>query len=173
MAMDFISMAAVGVLVFCILYALNHLSGKRLPKWLTPASIGVAMITYSIWNEYSWFDRVSSQLPDRVAVLDVGAAGAPWRPWSYVFPVISRFSALDTGAVLRSPGVPELVATDILLVQRWANTIRVPVAFDCKAAMRADLVGSAELAPDGTLTGATWVPVGQDDKMLQAACNGG
>jgi hypothetical protein len=90
-----------------------------------------------------------------------------------VFPVTSRFMAVDRGAVSRSLTQPDLVATEILLVQRWSNTVRVPVAFDCAAGARADLVEGAALAPEGTLRGATWVPVGHDDEMLKAACNGG
>ncbi|MDP1667951.1 hypothetical protein [Phaeovulum sp.] len=173
MAIDWITMAAVGILAFCIVFAANHLSKRRLPKWLMPAAIGGSMIAYSVWNEYSWFERVRADLPASVVILAEVQGGAPWRPWSYAFPVTSRFIALDRAAVLRSAASPDLVATDVLLVTRWGQTVRVPVAFDCKAGARADLVEGAELVPDGTLRGATWMAVGLDDEMLKAACNGG
>ncbi len=173
MAVDWITMAAVGILAFSIVYAANHLSGHRLPKWLMPTAIGLSMIIYSAWNEYSWFGRVSQDLPESVVILDQVRGGAPWRPWSYLFPVTSRFMAIDRAAVLRSATAPDLAATDVLLVTRWGETMRVPVAFDCATGARADLVEGAELVPDGTLRGAVWVPVGLDDAMLKAACNGG
>lgn len=173
MAMDWIAMAAVGILAFCVVYAANHLSGHRLPKWLMPAAIGASMIVYSAWNEYTWFGRVRADLPESVVILAEIKGGAVWRPWSYIWPVTSRFMAIDSAAALRSAITPDLAATDIFLVTRWGGTLRVPVVFDCKAGARADLVEGAELVPDGTLKGAEWVPVGLDDKMLLAACNGG
>lgn len=173
MSIDLISMVAAGFLVACIVYAANHLSGKRLPKWVMPASIGATMIAFSIWNEYTWFSRVRAELPETVQILRRIDSSAPWRPWTYLAPITTRFMALDQGTVIRSAKVPDLVAAEIMLVQRYTPTKRVPVAFDCKAGARADLIEGAALAPDGTLTGADWIPVGLNDEVLKAACNGG
>lgn len=173
MTMDLISMLAVGVLAFCIVFALNHLTGKRLPKWTLPASIGLAMIAFSVWNEYSWFPRVRAELPPEVAVLRTGADSAPWRPWTYLAPITTRFIALDQRQVLHSEQHPDLVAAEIMLVQRWTPTRRVPVAFDCAAHARADLIEGAAMTPEGDVRNAVWVPLPADDAALMAACRKG
>lgn len=177
MAIDILAMVAVGVFAALMLFALNHLlrrlRGRALPRWVMPAVVGAAMVGYSVWNEYSWFDRVASRLPDRVVVLNPVASGAPWRPWSYVVPVTTRFMAVDRGSVMRSGANPDLALTEILLVERWKPTARVPVVFDCRAGRRADLFQGGTLAGDGTLSGAVWVDLPPGDALLQAACNGG
>ncbi len=173
MSIDLISMLAAGVLVACIVYVANHLSGKRLPKWIMPAAIGATMLGFSIWNEYSWFSRVRADLPETVTVLRTIESSQPWRPWTYLAPITMRFMAMDRAVTIRSATVPGLVATEVMLVQRYLPTTRVPVAFDCIAGRRADLIEGAALAPDGTLTGADWLSVGLEDDILKAACNGG
>lgn len=170
---NLITMAAAGILAACVVYVANHLSGRRLPQWLMPAAIGAAMIGVSIYGEYMWFRDERANLPATTTVLRTVEESAPWRPWTYLAPITTRFIALDSARVIRSATQPDLVAAEITLVQRWAEPQRVPVAFDCKAGLRADLVEGAALEPDGTLSGATWAPIGPDEDILKAACNGG
>ncbi|WP_415183040.1 hypothetical protein [Phaeovulum sp.] len=173
MSIDLISMLAAGVLTACIVFAANHLSGKRLPRWLMPAAVGVVMLGFSIWNEYSWFSRVKAQLPETVTIVRTIESSQAYRPWTYLAPITLRFMAVDSAVTIRSTTVPGLVAAEVMLVQRYVPTTRVPVAFDCNKGLRADLLEGAELTPDGTLSGAVWLPVGLNDDVLKAACLGG
>jgi hypothetical protein len=59
---------------------------------------------------------------------------------------------------------------EVLLVQRWTPTQRIPVAFDCANGRRADLLEGVSLSPDGVLTGGDWMNVGMDDELQRAAC---
>ncbi|MEI4484655.1 hypothetical protein V8J36_00495 [Frigidibacter sp. MR17.14] len=172
MLIDLIAMIAIGAFIIGVYLLANRVAGRRLPKWLMPAAIGAAVISFAVWNEYTWYGRVTSALPDTVAVVMPVTESNLWRPWTYVAPVTTRFIAVDRGAVQRSEARPELVRTEALLVQRWAGTQRVPVAFDCAGDRRADLV-AASLGADGTLTGGAWQPVAADDPMLRAACGQG
>ena len=38
------------------------------PRWIMPAGIGLAMLGFTVWNEYSWYSRVTDQLPASVEV---------------------------------------------------------------------------------------------------------
>lgn len=166
-------MAAVGILAACMIYMIRRSLAKRgrsLPRWVLPALIGSSMIGYSVWNEYTWFDRISSRLPPAVAVVGKGEHSAAWSPWTYVWPVTTRFVALDTRNRMQSAEQPSLVVTEILLVERWQPTRRVPLAFDCHHHRRAELVGNARIEPDGSLHGSRWQPVEPNDPVLQAAC---
>ena len=170
---DLISMLATGALAACLIFILRRFlrrSQRKLPGWVMPTAIGATMLTYSIWNEYSWFTRIKSALPENVIVLGIGQRSVPWAPWTYPAPVTVRFVAIDKHAVSRSEQNPELVRGRLLLVERWQPTRSIAVAFDCAANLRADLVGKATLAPDGTLTGAQWQVVSPGEPALQAAC---
>jgi hypothetical protein len=131
------------------------------------------MIGYSIYSEYSWYGRVMAGLPESVLVVSTVEESAPWRPWTYLVPMRSRFLAIDAAQIKRVAGNADLAATSIMAVQRWAPVRSVPVVYDCAAGARADLVGGAALDETGKLTGGQWVPVGLEDKGLMATCNGG
>ncbi|AMY67572.1 hypothetical protein [Frigidibacter mobilis] len=173
MLIDIISLIALGAAIAGIYVAVNRMTGRRLPRWLLPASLGAAMISFAVWNEYTWYARVTAALPDSVEVVLPVKESSFWRPWSYAVPMVTRFIAVDRAAVQRSEEAPGLVRTNAILVQRWTATQRVPVAFDCAAGRRADLAAGAQLAADGTLTGGAWVMLPPDDPFMMAACQGG
>ncbi|HLU00458.1 MAG TPA: hypothetical protein VKZ70_12035 [Burkholderiaceae bacterium] len=173
MWVDVLAMAAVGILAACIIYMMRRSLAKRgrsLPRWALPAIIGASMIGYSVWNEYTWFGRITSQLPPEVAVVGKGERSAAWSPWTYLWPVTTRFVALDTRNRVQSSERAGLVVTEILLVERWQPTRRVALAFDCQNHKRAELLGSARIEPDGALQGSQWQPVEPQDPVLRAAC---
>src|SRR5690554_2906613 len=173
MWVDILAMAAVGILAACMVYITRRSlarRGRRLPRWALPAVIGSCMIGFSIWNEYSWFTRISSQLPTTVAVVGQGQRSDFWAPWTYLWPVTTRFMAMDMQNRVASRQLPGLVVTELLLVERWQATRKVHLAFDCHERRRADLFGQARIEADGTLSGAKWQPVAPDDPLLRAAC---
>ena len=172
---DYISTLAAAFLAVVVVFILNHLSrkfrGRKLPKWVMPAAAGLAMVGYSIWNEYAWFPKIRADLPASVVVVQEVSEAAPWRPWTYLAPLVVRFVAIDTDKIDHPVAArPELARTDLLLVARWRPFAAVPVVYDCDAKARADLIGGGALGGDGTLSGAVWVTLAQDDQGLAAAC---
>lgn len=173
MWVDLLSMGAIGVFAACMVFVARRSAGKRgrlLPRWTMPAVIGASMIGYSVWNEYSWFERITSALPESVTVVSRGERSAPWAPWTYLSPVTVRFVALDTRMRAHSQERPGLVLTELILVERWQPTRRVAVAFDCEHGKRADLRSGTRISPDGTLEGSHWETIEADSPMLRAAC---
>jgi hypothetical protein len=174
MWIDILAMAAVGILAACTLFIIKRSvtrRGRSFPRWILPAAIGAGMIGYSVWNEYTWYDRVTSSLPSTVAVMGHGERSAPWAPWTYIWPVTVRFIAMDARQRLESEVRTGLYVTELLLVERWQPTRRVPVAFDCQNGRRADLLGGARIDAQGLLVGAQWQSMDVDSPMLRAACN--
>ncbi|MDZ4136956.1 MAG: hypothetical protein U1D06_15410, partial [Paracoccaceae bacterium] len=151
---------------------LRHLSRSRLPKWTLPAAIGAGMLIFSIWNEYTWWHRTAGALPEAVVILSSPSDRVFYRPWTYVFPVSTRFMALDRTVLKTSAQNSVFRTADVLVVQRWTPTTRIPLAFDCAQGRHADLIEGAVLAPDGTLTGSEWYTVGMEDELQRAACQG-
>ncbi|WP_323005869.1 hypothetical protein [Pseudorhodobacter sp.] len=173
MLMDLIGTAAAGAGLAGFVVILRHLTKGRVPKWAIPAAIGAGMLLFSIWNEYSWHGRTTGALPDQVVILSSPTDKVFYRPWTYLFPVSQRFAALDRAGMVKSMENSAFRRADVLLVQRWSPTKRVALAFDCAAGRRADLMEGAEFAPDGTLTGGTWMDVDSQDEMQRAACQEG
>jgi hypothetical protein len=172
MLLDFIATIAAGFAAAGLALIANHLSGRRLPRWIVFVVAGGAMLAFSIWNEYSWYPRVVAQLPDTVVIASAPADRVIYRPWTYIFPLVTRLVAVDRGAAVHSASDPALLVASAVVIQRWAPTRRLPVAFDCAKGARADLTEGAALGDNGTLTGAEWREVGKDDALLMAACGG-
>ncbi len=173
MLIDFVSIVAAGFGAAGVVLILNHLSGRRLPKWFLPAGVGLSMLGFAIWSEYDWYPRMRAQLPETVTIASAPADRAAWRPWSYVFPLVTRFVAVDKSEAVHSTTQPDMFVASAVVARRWAPWDRVPVAFDCAKGLRADLFEGAELADNGTLKGAEWRPHDPDDVLVRAACNGG
>lgn len=173
MLIDFIGMFAAGFGTAGVVMLLNRLTGRRFAKWAMPAAIGVAMLGFTIYREYTWYPGIVAQLSPEMVIAVAPADRVAYRPWTYLVPQTLRFVAVDGATMLRSAAAPDLRVADAVIVQRWMPTRRVRVAFDCAGFRRADLVEGAGLAEGGALTGVDWREVGSDDALLKAACNGG
>lgn len=173
MLMDFAATIAAGAGLAGLVMAIRHFSKGRLPKWIIPAAVGAGMLIFAVWNEYTWYPRVSGVLPESVVILSAPTDRVAYRPWTYLVPVSTRFVALDRGAMATSAENSNFRQADAMIVQRWMRTQRLPIAFDCTTGRSAELVDGATFAPDGTLTGATWVEAGAGDKLIEAACREG
>lgn len=173
MLMDIIATLAAGAGLVGFVIVARHLSGGRMPKWTIPAAIGLGMLMFSVWNEYTWHYRTTSALPEQVIILSSPSDKVFYRPWTYLFPVSSRFAAFDGTGMVKSVEDSNFRRGEVMFVQRWTPTRRVPLAFDCAQGRRADLLEGAELAPDGTLTGGAWQDVGSEDALQRAACQEG
>ncbi len=172
MLFDLIAMLCAGAGLAGVVLAIRWLAKGRLPKWTLPAAMGAGMLVFSVWNEYSWYPRVAGALPDGVFILSAPEDRIGWRPWTLVFPVVSRFVALDMTSMQSSATNPDIRTAEAMVVQRWAKAVRIPLGFDCAGGRHADLVDGATLAPDGTLTGGEWQVVGPEDEMQRTACLG-
>jgi hypothetical protein len=162
MWLDFIAMFGIGAGVGAAFYAARHLTKGKLPKWSLPVAIGAAMLIFSIWNEYSWFTRVTSVLPPEVVVLDGPPERVLYRPWTYVFPVRGAFTALDTTVMQIAVDNPSLRRAELMEVRRWTSTVRFPVSFDCAAKRRVVQNGDLLLPQENV-----------DDQLQRAACAAG
>ena len=130
---DMLATLAVGGGVAAVLFAAMHTIrklGYAPPRWLLPASIGIAMIAFASWNEYSWADRIKSQLPTRASVIAEGQDRSALRPWTFIVAPTTRLAVIDR-ATLRDDGRGGQVA-GVILVERWKRSVTVEQGIDCK-----------------------------------------
>ncbi|WP_404473197.1 hypothetical protein LG301_02700 [Vreelandella venusta] len=105
----FAGLAAAGIGLI-----LRNLSGKRLPKWIVPVCGGLGMLGYQIQVEYSWFEHKQAQLPETAVVISSDTSSAVWRPWTFAFPMTTKFSVVDSSNVIGTNTDDGLVAEFIL-----------------------------------------------------------
>lgn len=171
MLYELIAAIVAGVALGGIAMALRALTRGLLPKWLVPAAAGIGILGYSVWSEYSWYSRALAAQPQGVVIAWHNGESAPWRPWSYLAPVITRFTAVDTRTVQRHPDYPDQRIIDLLLSARWQPGTVVKVVFDCAGHKRADLSGrDVSIGADGKIENASWIDLPPGDAVLHAAC---
>ncbi len=156
--------AAAGVIML-----VNMMTGGRLPKWSMPAAAGAALLGYAVWSEYSWFDRVASELPDGVSVTFSNQASAIWKPWTFLVPYVDRFVAVDALSIRTNDAVPHQRLIDVYFYGRWSRRTGVEVIVDCTEGVMAPLP-SAELDESGAAVRAAWVSPVEGDSTVEAAC---
>lgn len=163
---DFIAILATGLAATLAVFLLRHMTGGRLPRWITPAAAGLAMIGYSIWAEYSWAGRTIGTLPAGMEVLRSVEEARPWKPWTYLAPQTTRFMALDRAGVQTNAATPGVLLADLYLFARWVPPVKRAQLVDCAQAARAD-VSEAALADPSQ---ADWTVAGKDDPLIGALC---
>lgn len=158
---ELLGVAAVGIGAAALLYAGMHLLrqfGLAPARWLMPAGIGLAMISYAIWNDYAWYDRAVARLPPGAQVLLVGRDSQLWAPWTYLAPAAIRFAAIDPAGI--SDTAEGNRRAGIILVERRGPMLVVPQEFDCANGLVRPARGA-------------WSPPGPSDPAYSVVCKGG
>lgn len=170
MLIEFVATIACGIGAAGIAMALRVISGKRVPGWAVPISAGVAMLGFTLWSEYTWFDRTTAALPESVAVVQSYTHKSSFRPWTYVVPMTDRFSAVDRAALRRNANVEGQVMAELLLISRQSSNGSVPVLIDCAARRRGNIADGAEFDDQGRVIGAEWTDLDEGDPLLGIVC---
>jgi hypothetical protein len=144
-----------------------------LPGWLGPLAAGAGLIGTTISFEYSWFDRVSAQLPAGFIIANAESDTSILRPWTFVAPFVTRFIALDATKAARHPQRDELIVAPVFGFARWQNPQDGLVVFDCSGNRRVPMTGNMAFTESGELTGAEWVLLEEADELQEAACREG
>lgn len=153
----FAGLAAAGIGLI-----LRTLSRKRLPKWIVPVCGGLGMLGYQVQVEYSWFEHKQAQLPDTAIVISSDTSSAVWRPWTFAFPMTTKFSVIDSDNIVtreidNTPVVEFILYqferhhTDILTTQPYVLNCEsrelVPVNNDTGEAQLSELRRLRETSP--------------------------
>jgi hypothetical protein len=166
MLLTLVGAISVAVLAACVAFIFRRITGIS-ARWIIPASAGAAMLGFTMWNDYTWFDRVRAELPPEVVVAQTFRHSAAIQPWTLVWPMVDRFQALNRAGLQRNEADPDVVRAEVYLVARWSPTFSTLQVFDCAGGRRADAV---EAGAEGLPATDAWVAVGRDDPLLRAAC---
>lgn len=95
MIWNLVATAFAGLGMAGVALILRMLSRKKLPKWIIPVFAGAGMLACQIYIEYSALDLIKSRLPEGTVVLETETESMVWRPWTYLVPLKTAFTALD------------------------------------------------------------------------------
>ena len=74
----------------------------------------------TVAGEYSWFDTTTAGLPEEFAVVTTLEKHAVWQPWTYWFPYVDRFIAVDMASIRQLES--RLNEVDIDSHQLWSDS---------------------------------------------------
>jgi len=134
-----------------------------LPRWLVPIGAGVAMIATTISNEYTWYARTTSSLPDGLTVAQSVPTTSWWRPWTYAAPITNRFVAIDTDHLRENQETEDLYLAELYFFGRWRTVTQVQVMVDCVDHRRADPTFGDNSEP-------VWREAGPEDPIVKTVC---
>lgn len=160
----------LGVAAASVVMILFRALGLPAPRWLLPAAAGLAMFGFFIWTDYSWFTRTRAELPAHVIVAEGYPSSNLLQPWTYLFPRIDRFTAVDTDAIRRHPAVPDMVMAVVYFVAHWSPTILANQLYDCATPRRADVGTSLKVDAEGRPVDPDWVALPPDDPVRAVVC---
>ena len=166
MALTLLGALAVAILAACIAFIVRRMTGL-FPRWIIPASAGIAMLGFTLWNDYTWFGRTVSGLPDTVRVADSFGSRNVLQPWSLLVEPVSRFRAVDLTSLARVSTEPDIRRAAVFLVARFTPTFVTPQLFDCTRGARADAVPGADTMPPD----AAWTSLEAASPLLRAVCD--
>lgn len=172
MVLDFVGAIATGLGLLGIVLLINILTGRRMASWVFPVTVALGMISFTAWSEQSWASRTLDAQP-HLRLASQNSASVFYRPWTYIWPNVTRMITLDISQTRVHPDRPDQVLTQIVLLGRWQPVRAVTAVFDCAQNARADLTQSARLNDDGSIEGADWRPLEAENSVLRTACQMG
>lgn len=163
----------VGVLAASLTFIGFRLAKREPQRWLLPAAAGLAMLVFHISSDYAWFARTSAAFPEHLRVGETYTKRSVLQPWTLIAAPIERFSAVDTAAIRRNPAAPDLVMTEVHLLQRYYPTVTLAQLYDCGTPRRATVGPDLEVDAEGRPKNADWVAIDPTDAIRQIVCTRG
>ncbi|RVT83213.1 hypothetical protein DXV76_13245 [Rhodobacteraceae bacterium CCMM004] len=170
MFFELIGVILAGAAAALLFWAVNRALRGRMPSWGGPVLAGLTMLGVTIASEYGWADRTARAMPAGLEVAQTVEERTWWRPWTYVWPISTRFVAVDMSTVRTHPQQPGLRIVELIFFGRWTGTSKVPILIDCAEGRRADIADGVTFGADGAVEGVVWRAVPADDPVQRVAC---
>lgn len=170
MGLELLAAIVAAVAFAGIAMMLRKVTRDRLPRWIVPAAAGLGLIGFTAWSEYSWFARVSGELPEGVEVVWADDNPQALRPWTFAAPLVTRFLAMDSRTLARHPAKDDLVLAEVYAFARWRGVEQGLVVVDCAGMRSVRLAEGVRISEAGELEGGAWADLAEGDQLGVAGC---
>ncbi|MBB4287413.1 hypothetical protein [Roseospira goensis] len=163
--------ACVAALVAGVILLGFRTVGRRPPKYVLPMAIALSILAYVTYSRYTWSDTVIGRMPESVEIIHLYRESSPLEPWTYLWPRVTHFAAIDRDAVAGHPSLPGVYLVPLILVGEGDPTVTVPHVLDCVQGRRANLGYDASLNPADLPETVTWQTGREPDFLFDAVCD--
>ncbi len=143
---------------------------RRPPRVLIPLVVGAVMLSYTVWNAYSWAWRTAEALPQGVEVIEKIPKTIFWQPWTFLFPQVDRMVAIDRVQVRSNERFPGYTLVELVLIERFIPARRALILIDCRNGRRADVSERLTALGDALPPDKAWAPMRRDSSLFRAVC---
>ncbi len=168
---NIISIISIGLGIAGCIMAVFKVFGHKSPRYLIPLSAGLAMVIFTIWNEYSWYGRSVETLPDDVIVVKELPASSMLYPWTLVFPSVEKYILMDTLKIQRHKTHQDFVMAETAVISRYADPLRGLHMFNCALGTRADISPTTKFDDQGMPIDVTWIKEDTLGVMYTRVCS--
>ncbi|MCW9045381.1 MAG: hypothetical protein OQK35_03520 [Alphaproteobacteria bacterium] len=168
---EIISIITIGLGIGGTILLAFKLFRKTPPRYIVPLSAGLAMIVFTIWNEYAWFPRTVDQLPSDVIVVRELPASSILFPWTLIVPSVESFIIMDTLKVQRHKTHTDFVMVETGIVSRYSPNKAGLHMFNCALGTRADIGPGTNFDKNGMPIEVTWFKADKEGLMYIRACS--
>lgn len=170
MAFDLLATLFVAVFAGGFTWLVFRAMRRRPPRVLIPLVVGATMLSYTIWNAYTWASRTQEALPQGVEVIEKIPRTVFWQPWTFLFPQVDRMVAIDRVQIRSNERYPGYLLADLVLIERFTPARRAVMMVDCREARRADVTESLATLGEGLPPAGAWAPLRRDSSLFRAVC---
>lgn len=134
-----------------VIFTNKYLFKGKLPNWVLPAAIALAIIGFQVFDEYNWYPRKKASLDENYLIVNEYRAKRLWRPWSYIWPSVTSITVVNRDNLQNLENAEDvygamMISTSYLQETRYGN-----FAFDC---------ARHEFGPySGDLNQVQWAPM--------------
>lgn len=161
---------ALGAIAAGLVWVVARTIGRKVPSFLYPAAVAAGMLSYAVYDEYSWYSRVANGLPPQLQVVRTYATSLPYQPWTYAFPRVYKFDALDRTSARQNPKAPNLRLVRIARVTRNTSTVEVMVLVDCAGGRFMEVLEGTAFGDDGLPENPKWQPLSGHKQLRALVC---
>lgn len=136
--------------------------------YLIAAAAG--MLAYSIYDEYTWYERSTASLPNHFQVVRSYATSMPYQPWTYLKPRIYRFDAVDLRSRRANPDAPDLALIRLLRVTRNTSTEDISAILDCPNSRYVEVGEDTRFSESGVPIDPDWQGLSEHRSLKAAIC---
>jgi hypothetical protein len=173
MAFNLFGSVAVALAVALVIFFIRRHLFPGLPRWLMPATAGIAMIAFGIWNSYAWYGRVTSYLTDGWVVAHEMTTRSPIEPWTYAVERVEGFAAVNTASVRSNPDHPNVVLAEVATFVRFRDTLTRNLIFDCRRGLVGDPPAALAFDEAGNPAGIEWHQGASAEALVETVCTRG
>ncbi|CAM3844536.1 hypothetical protein [Rheinheimera salexigens] len=171
MIWELIATIVAGVGAAGVILLLRKLTGNAIAKWTIPSFAALAMLSFQVYSEYTWFSHQQAFLPSGVVVLHQDKNTAFWRPWSYLYPQTLGFVAADIANAEKNNINTEVQRVNLYFVQRHSAVQTSSQVVHCGYNAKAKNSQTVIIPASGATLDNQWIALNKQDPLLQAVCH--